>query len=36
MSDLATFAASFLLVWGGLAAYLVWLHRRLAALERRR
>ena len=43
MTDLQTFALAFALVWGGLAAYLLWLHResrrlarRLAALEARR
>ncbi len=34
MTDLASFALAFLLVWGGLAAYLAWLHVRLERLEK--
>lgn len=35
MTDLQSFTVAFLVVWGGLAGYLVWLHRRLLRLERR-
>ena len=33
MTDLQSFAIAFLVVWGSLAAYLLWLHRRLAQLD---
>lgn len=32
-TDLQTFALAFALVWGGLAAYLLWLHRRIQQAE---
>lgn len=32
-SDLATFALAFAFVWGGLAAYLLWLHALARRLE---
>lgn len=35
MSDLATFTLAFLIVWGGLAAYLVRLHLLARGLEER-
>lgn len=35
MTDLQSFALAFLAVWGGLAAYLIWLHRRVSRLEKR-
>lgn len=35
MNDLESFAVAFLIVWGGLAAYLAWLHTRIARLERK-
>lgn len=35
MTDLESFALAFLAVWGGLAAYLAWLHTRIRRLERR-
>lgn len=34
MTDLQSFTLAFLAVWGGLAAHLLWLDRRLRALER--
>ena len=34
-SDLATFALAFAFVWGGLAAYLAWLHVLARRLEAR-
>lgn len=33
-TDLSTFALAFGVVWGGLAAYLVWLHRQQVRLAR--
>lgn len=34
MTDLQSFALAFALVWGGLAAYLLWLHALARRLER--
>lgn len=34
-TDLQTFALAFFLVWGGLAAYLLYLHRLALRLEAR-
>jgi CcmD family protein len=36
MTDLQSFMLAFAVVWGGLAGYMLWLHRRLAALEGKR
>lgn len=36
MTDLQTFALAFALVWGGLAAYLLYLHGLARRLEGRR
>lgn len=35
MTDLQSFALAFALVWGGLAAYLVYLHALARRLARR-
>jgi CcmD family protein len=35
MTDLQSFTLAFLFVWGGLAAYLLWLQSRLSRLEER-
>lgn len=35
MTDLQSFLVAFGIVWGALAAYMLWLDRRLRALERR-
>jgi hypothetical protein len=34
-TDTQTFAITFALVWGGLALYLLWLHRVARGLEER-
>ncbi|HUR69533.1 MAG TPA: CcmD family protein [Candidatus Thermoplasmatota archaeon] len=34
MTDLQSFTAAFLVVWGALAAYLLWLHAKLRRLQR--
>lgn len=35
MTDLQSFLVAFLVVWGALGAYLLWLDRRVRALEDR-
>lgn len=34
MTDPQSFTLAFLVVWGGLAGYLLWLHRKLRQTER--
>ena len=35
MTDLQSFTIAFAAVWGGIAAYMLWLHAKLRALEAR-
>lgn len=36
MTDPQSFALALAIVWGGIAAYLLWLHARLRRVERGR